>query len=87
MAKVNRGDRVSRPTQAEYDKAEVAIALSWCPEIYACKKCGWPVIEGYCCTTCGNATPDQSVKQDKDFDKKYPVGKKCTLSDYPGRCS
>lgn len=24
---------------------------------YPCQKCGWPVIKGYCCGTCGDSNP------------------------------
>jgi len=33
------------------------LALSYCPEIGPCRHCGYPVIKGYCCGTCGSDNP------------------------------
>ena len=63
------------PTEAEYNKATIRLALSWC-DIRACKKCGWPVMSGYCCNTCGSNSPDTTAQQDKEFDKLQSGGVK-----------
>lgn len=49
--------KVDMPTQEEYNRAKVSLALSYCPVIRPCKHCGWPVVNGYCCTTCGSPDP------------------------------
>lgn len=49
--------KIKPPTRAQYKKAEIELALSYAPNIYACMKCGWPVVSGYCCNTCGDANP------------------------------
>lgn len=33
------------------------IARSFCPSIYPCAKCEYPVVDGYCCTHCGDTNP------------------------------
>jgi hypothetical protein len=59
---------MSRPrppkTEAEYRDHANALARSFAPDIRACKKCGWPVVSGYCCTYCGDANP--SEREDDD---------------------
>lgn len=44
-------------TQNDWDKMALELRLSLAPEVYACKKCGYPVIEGYCCTHCQTSSP------------------------------
>jgi hypothetical protein len=41
----------------EYEKAKASLAISFCPQIYPCKNCGYPVITGYCCTNCKSFDP------------------------------
>ena len=50
-------EKIKKPTDAEYRKAEIVQAINFAPEIYACKKCGWPVACGYCCTYCSDTDP------------------------------
>jgi len=49
--------KIKKPTEAQYRKEELQMALDYAPTIYACAECGWPVISGYCCNTCGNTDP------------------------------
>ena len=42
-----------------YKKEVINLALSYMPQIYPCAKCGHPVIDGWCCSTCGTTTPDE----------------------------
>ena len=56
------------PTEEQYEEAEKNLAISFCPDIYPCKKCGWPVITGYCCS-CGASSPSTTIKEDIEFEK------------------
>lgn len=58
-------DKLVKPPKSEaaYRKAEIRMALSWCPEIYPCAACGWPVLQGYICKTCGNTNPGSNNVQ------------------------
>lgn len=42
----------------EWELEASALARAYCPPIYDCKKCGYPVISGYCCTYCGDSDPE-----------------------------
>lgn len=44
--------------QKEYDKAAIELRLSYAPATKSCRNCGWPVIKGCCCGTCGTSDPD-----------------------------
>jgi hypothetical protein len=44
-------------TNEEWEQAANRLARSAAPEIYYCKKCGAPVLDGYCCTYCGDEDP------------------------------
>ena len=58
--RINKEDTMAeKPTDAQYLKAEARIAIDFVPNIYPCNKCGWPVISGYCCTTCGSCDPGE----------------------------
>lgn len=46
------------PSEKQYRRAEIQIALEFCPEIRECKKCHWPHVGMYCCTFCGAHNPD-----------------------------
>lgn len=35
-----------------------------------CKKCGYPRVDGYCCSHCGTFNPDTTVKQDIEMGLK-----------------
>ena len=48
---------IKPPSGAQYRKMEIALALAFCPDIYPCNKCGWPVMLGYCCPTCHDVNP------------------------------
>ena len=56
---VKRPAKLSRPTYTEYQKAKAEVALDYAPEIYPCRKCGWPVLSGYCCTYCEDTDPSE----------------------------
>jgi hypothetical protein len=49
--------KVTPPTVDEYEQRRISMLLSYAPRTYPCKKCGWPVIDGYCCNTCGDSAP------------------------------
>ncbi len=50
-----------KPTKEEYKKAEIALALSLV-SLYPCCTCGWPVHDGYVCTTCGETNPQEELE-------------------------
>lgn len=45
------------PTESEYERAAVSLALSYAPRVRQCMKCGWPTLDGYCCNYCGDTNP------------------------------
>jgi hypothetical protein len=45
------------PTPEQYERRVASIAKQFAPPIYACAHCRWPVIDGYCCNTCGSSDP------------------------------
>jgi len=45
------------PYSPEWQREAGALARSYAPPIYPCKKCSHPVVQGYCCTTCGTSEP------------------------------
>lgn len=55
--------KIAPPTLEEYRDKAIAMAFGWAPKIYGCKKCGWPVISGYCCRTCGDFEPDKAPEK------------------------
>ena len=56
---------MKQPTNAQYKTARLKLALNYAPDIYACKKCGWPVIDGCCCGTCRDSSPYNTIEQDR----------------------
>ena len=58
--------KIKPPTLRQYGKEKVAIALGFCPSIDPCKKCGWPVIDGFCCPTCGSANPYYTEQEEEE---------------------
>lgn len=46
------------PASEEWDRIAGDVAMSYCPTIYPCRHCFYPVITGYCCTSCGSAEPE-----------------------------
>lgn len=51
--------KIKPPTDEQYREAKFSIALRFCPNFYPCKKCGWPVPDGYCCPTCKDNNPQE----------------------------
>lgn len=51
-----RAKAVKRPTQKQYDAAEINLALS-IVNIKPCGDCGWPHVSGYVCQTYGSTNP------------------------------
>ena len=48
---------IKRPTERQFDTSADRLARSFAPKIYECRKCGWPVADGYICMTCGCTNP------------------------------
>ena len=45
------------PYTPEWELLANRLARSFVHGIYPCKHCGYPVIPGYCCGTCGSSDP------------------------------
>jgi hypothetical protein len=45
------------PYTPAWEREANALARSYAPTMYPCKKCGHPVGHGYCCTGCGDSDP------------------------------
>lgn len=67
---------VKPPTDEEYDRARINVAMGFAPNIYACKKCHWPVADGYCCGTCGDPNPYNTRQQDAEFEALCEANRK-----------
>ena len=37
-------------------KTWLHVAQGHTPDMYSCRKCGHPVVSGYCCTWCGDGS-------------------------------
>jgi rubrerythrin len=46
-------------TQEEWDELATQLRLQNAPSVYACKKCGYPVVKGNVCTYCWDTNPSQ----------------------------
>ena len=55
-------ERKMTPHTARWERLANEVARIYCPPIYACATCGYPVVDGYCCTKCGSANPRQRQK-------------------------
>lgn len=51
-----------KPLSKHWVKLAQELALSRVPNIFACGKCNYPVIKGYCCEFCGDSDPDRNAK-------------------------
>ena len=54
---------IAPPSDVEYKQANLRLRLDRAPPTYACMKCGWPVIKGFCCETCGDTNPSEPPQQ------------------------
>ena len=45
------------PYSEKWNSLAYRVARDYCPTIYPCKKCNYPVVEGYCCHGCGTSEP------------------------------
>ncbi len=46
-------------SDTEFWRLAGILALGAVASIYRCKKCGYPVIHGYCCEHCGDVNPSE----------------------------
>ena len=53
----NKTYRKMIPYTEKWEKEANALARSWCWNIKPCRDCGHPVMDGYCCGTCGSTNP------------------------------
>lgn len=53
--------KIKPPTPKQYELSEITLAMRWTPQMYPCAKCQWPVVDGYCCSTCGDSNPQQTA--------------------------
>lgn len=47
------------PNSTKWYILSCKVAREFCPPIYPCKKCNYPVIQGYCCENCGDNNPSE----------------------------
>lgn len=52
-----KGKKKMEPYSDAWERIANSLARSFAPDIHPCKHCGYPVIHGYCCTSCKSATP------------------------------
>jgi len=50
--------RKVKPHTLVWERKANWLARSFAPPIFACKKCGNPVVQGYCCIYCGDSDPE-----------------------------
>ena len=69
----------------EWEKIANNMARSYCPNIYPCGKCESPVIEGYCCITCGDTNPRERrpTKRAVDEGESAPLQAESTPEHLP----
>lgn len=53
------------PDGIVYKDAALEIMTSFSPAIYPCKKCSWPVADGYVCQWCGDNDPSTEGDDDE----------------------
>ena len=58
-----------KPYSKTWERKANSLARSFCPSIYACKKCNYPVVSGYICGHCKDPSPSTTVEEDKEFNK------------------
>jgi hypothetical protein len=57
MSEKKRKIRRIDPNGRKWQRLAIKMAVDFCPRIYACIHCSYPVILGYCCETCGSVDP------------------------------
>lgn len=57
---VNKKVKYTKLSDERFWKLAGNLAIGAVPNIYRCKKCGYPVIDGYCCTYCGDSSPSSN---------------------------
>ena len=50
---------IAPPTPEQYERNRLFLVSNYIPATYACKKCQWPVIRGFCCNSCGDTNPSE----------------------------
>ncbi len=63
-------NKIEPPTELEYRKGERYLLVHFAPRIYPCKKCGWPVADGYCCGKCETTSPKTTLEEDEVYERK-----------------
>jgi len=56
-------EKIKKPTKAQYENAKLDLLQSFCPTIYTCCHCGWPVVDGWCCRYCGSESPGRGEEE------------------------
>lgn len=59
------------PYSDDWEKEAGEVARSFVGEIYPCGKCDYPVVDGYCCGSCGDSSPSMTVEQENAWNEKY----------------
>jgi|WetSurMetagenome_2_1015567.scaffolds.fasta_scaffold647904_3 hypothetical protein len=56
--------KVFKGSEDKWLKMAANLAFSYCPTIYECKRCHYPVVDGYVCHYCGSETPGSAENGD-----------------------
>jgi hypothetical protein len=54
---IDTAKKIPKPYSKEWERLADDMARDFAPVIYPCKKCGYPVVKGYCCDGCGDTRP------------------------------
>jgi len=49
------------PNGRAYKREKMEVYERFSPSVYPCKKCGWPVASGYCCSYCETDSPREET--------------------------
>lgn len=60
-----------KPLSKRWKALACELALSSVPNIFACGKCNYPVMKGYCCNFCKDSDPDRDKKGNIVSDNFY----------------
>ncbi len=65
MKKTKPKVKTYTPHDPTWERAANRLARDFCPGIYPCNRCGYPVVHGYCCTNCGSSDPSNPEQDDE----------------------
>ncbi len=57
-------------TSRKYREEADVLGSGFAPRIYPCQKCFHPVADGYCCMTCGDASPTETKEETEAWNRR-----------------